>query len=35
MLQTVNEGKGSYSANTGGGNGYFWFHAATTCTIDI
>jgi hypothetical protein len=34
-LITVNDGKGSYGANTGGGNGYFRFHAAAACAVDV
>ncbi|XP_062227201.1 NDR1/HIN1-like protein 1 [Phragmites australis] len=34
-LLTVNEGKGSYGANTGGANGYFRFQQAAACSVDI
>lgn len=34
-LLTVNEGKGSYGANTGGGEGYFRFQQAAACAVDV
>ncbi|KAL5216623.1 hypothetical protein ABZP36_008024 [Zizania latifolia] len=34
-LLTVNEGHGSYGANTGGGDGYFRFQQAAPCSVDI
>jgi hypothetical protein len=34
-LLTVNEGKGSYGANTGGGTGYFRFQQAAACAVDV
>jgi hypothetical protein len=34
-LLTVHEGKGSYGANTGGGNGYFRFQQAAACAVDV
>ncbi|KAF8769332.1 hypothetical protein HU200_006850 [Digitaria exilis] len=34
-LLTVNDGKGSYGLNTGGGQGYFRFHQAAACAVDV
>ncbi|WVZ87764.1 hypothetical protein U9M48_034353 [Paspalum notatum var. saurae] len=34
-LLTVNDGKGSYGANTGGGTGYFRFQQAAACSVDV
>jgi len=34
-LLTVNEGKGSYGANTGGDTGYFRFQQAAACAVDV
>jgi hypothetical protein len=34
-LLTVNDGKGSYGTNTGGGDGYFRFQQATACAVDV
>ncbi|TVU16691.1 hypothetical protein EJB05_40266, partial [Eragrostis curvula] len=34
-LLTVNEGKGSYGLNSGGGDGYFRFQQAAACAVDV
>ncbi|KAL5214506.1 hypothetical protein ABZP36_003658 [Zizania latifolia] len=34
-LLTVNDGKGSYGVNTGGGEGYFRFQQAAACAVDV
>ncbi|KAF0899560.1 hypothetical protein E2562_020766 [Oryza meyeriana var. granulata] len=34
-LLTVNDGRGSYGSNTGGGDGYFKFQRAAACVVDV
>ena len=34
-LLTVNDGKGSYGVNYGGGDGYFRFQQAAACAVDV
>ncbi|KAG8046272.1 hypothetical protein GUJ93_ZPchr0008g13039 [Zizania palustris] len=34
-LLVVNDGRGSYGSNTGGGDGYFRFQRAAACVVDV
>ncbi|BAF22681.1 NDR1/HIN1-like protein 1 [Oryza sativa Japonica Group] len=34
-LLIVNDGRGSYGSNSGGGNGYFRFQRAAACVVDV